>query len=1090
MKITNLKTAIIYESKLTRRNWLFYLFIVGGMYILGTLIPGVFILGIGWISWQDIALTSSLPLRGIYFLSLFQSLIITFLVCDIQRNRKKAETREVLLTRPISNGQTLLGEAIGILIPFLTIDIIFMTISMIINIFIPNSPVSLWINLFYLFTYTVPTLIFITSLSILANKLVKHPIFSWLILMAFLYLEYNYAATAFYGILDFQGRLLPNSFSTLIGFMDLSSFLLHRGVFLLLGISFLYFSVLLMKRLPGIAGRQRYLAVLAMVFLAFSLCLGFIYIEKYQSRLENRITCRKAFLKYTETPKTRVITHDITYRPEGNTFSATSRMQIQNQKKKKMDQLLLFLNPGLKINKIESNGQDLPFYRDYLAVVIKRPLAPNEHIKLDITYEGYIDEDIYQINTPDEFFFSLEDNPFSKENYGKHPAFVSSKFTFLRPEVLWYPTAVPSIAWQASAEMNFTNYTLHVKKTGELTILSQGAPTTEGEYVTFNNLQNLTGLTLCIGEYEKRTLTVDSLTVELYTYPGNDCYMKYFDEWELLKEDNPNREKDLKKMFYLCKDEIEQDKPNPYPFKYFKLIEVPSSSYFLRSTLFNDCMQPEIAFFHERLCRIENSNPADYTNHNHDDRSVQEYLLTDHIPFLWNNYMRIKHIFTDYNSCLTSDTYQGIELIFKRMIDPDVYISSDNIMNPELLNHIAEKGLKGIITEEYSREQNIAIRSKVSHLLGYLTTITTWDSLSQLMQEFNARTYFQEVNFDSFIEKFEQRFGQDIKAYMDEWYTTHEVPLLSIKDASRKTTEDTQIIEFKVGNLSKTDGIVSIVAMSYPEKSVIRNLQSYLIEAGEYKRIVVHEDIKYKVQLTTNFSGHFPENIYFEANQAPSFGPIPKEGVTLLDRNQFYPPEEIIVDNEDDNFSLIDSANNRKRLTDIIKKGDEQKYTNRLQILKTNTWNLPILQELHGKHIRSAFVKKAGTGQFKAEWRANLPEAGKYEIFVYRPHLVGFEEGKTASDHPGMKNYYTVYTPKGKEEIILEIPEKEDIWIGGTSTLPEEEAWVSLGTFTLPAGESRVVLDDRGVPPITDRLFGEFDQMVVADAVKWVKKKY
>ena len=89
-----------------------------------------------------------------------------------------------------------------------------------------------------------------------------------------------------------------------------------------------------------------------------------------------------------------------------------------------------------------------------------------------------------------------------------------------------------------------------------------------------------------------------------------------------------------------------------------------------------------------------------------------------------------------------------------------------------------------------------------------------------------------------------------------------------------------------------------------------------------------------------------------------------------------------------------------------------------------------------------------------------------------------------------MKNYYTVYTPKGKEEIILEIPEKEDIWIGSTSALPEEEAWVSLGTFTLPAGESRVVLDDRGVPPITDRLFGEFEQMVVADDVKWVKKKY
>lgn len=1088
MKITDLKTVITYESKLTRRNWLFYLFILGIAYILISLIPNVpGIGGMGWISWRDVALTSSLPLRGIYFLNLFQSLIVTFLVCDIQRKRKKAETREVLLTRPISNGQTLLGEVIGILIPFLTIDIIFMTISMIINIFIPNSPVSLWINLFYLFTYTVPTLVFITGLSILVNKLVKHPMFSWLILMAFLYFEYNYAAAAFYGILDFQGRLLPNSFSSLIGFMDLSSFLLHRGVFLLLGISFLYFSVLLVKRLPGFAGRQHYLAIPATLFLTFSLCLGFIYIEKYQSRRENRITCREAFLKYTETPKARVITHDITYRPKGNTFSATSRMQIQNQKKKKMDQLLLFLNPGLKINKIESNGQNLPFHRDHLAVVIERSLAPNEYIKLDITYEGYVNEDIYQINLPDENFFSPLPS-FSKENYGKHPAFVSSKFTFLRPEVLWYPTAVPSIAWQASAEMNFTSYTLHVKNTDELTVLSQGIPTTEGEYVTFNNLQNLTGLTLCIGEYEKRTLTVDSLTVELYTYPGNDCYMKYFDEWDLLKENNPNREKDLKKMFYLCKDEIEQDKPNSYPFKYFKLIEVPSSSYFLRSTLFNDCMQPEIAFFHERLCRIETRNPADYPDNNFYDRSVQEYLLTVNFPYLWNNNMGIKHIFTDYNSCITSDTYQGIELIFKQMINPNVYRSPNDIMSLELLNRIAEKGLKGIIAEEYSREQNIAIRSKVSHLLGYLTTITTWDSLSRLMQDFNTHIPFHEVNFDSFIEGFEQHFGQNIKAYMDEWYTTLEVPLLSIKDIYRKKTEDTQILDFKVGNPSGTDGIVSIIAKDPPPgKSVIRNLQSYLIKPGEYKRIVIHENIEHELQLTTNFSGCFPQDI--KVSQAPVSSAIPNKGITLLDRNQFYPPGEIIVDNEDANFHLIDSANNRKRLTDIIKKENNEKYIPFYKV-KGNTWELTLSQEFHGEHIRSAFVKKAGTGKSKAEWKADIPEAGKYEIFVHRPHVCECPNGIFyAVDYPETKNYYTVYTPEGEKEIVIETQEA-DYYVACTLPLPAEEAWVSLGTFTLPAGESRVVLDDRGIASFKNEKFGqEYAQLIAADAVKWVKKK-
>ena len=118
-----------------------------------------------------------------------------------------------------------------------------------------------------------------------------------------------------------------------------------------------------------------------------------------------------------------------------------------------------------------------------------------------------------------------------------------------------------------------------------------------------------------------------------------------------------------------------------------------------------------------------------------------------------------------------------------------------------------------------------------------------------------------------------------------------------------------------------------------------------------------------------------------------------------------------------------------------------------------------------------------------------LPEAGKYEIFIHRPHLLGSCEGKrSTTDYPGMKNYYTVYTPAGKEEIILEVPEG-DPRLYLPSTLPEEDAWVSLGKFTLPAGESRVVLDDRGVALVQDKTWGDHFQLVIADAVKWVKVK-
>lgn len=93
-------------------------------------------------------------------------------------------------------------------------------------------------------------------------------------------------------------------------------------------------------------------------------------------------------------------------------------------------------------------------------------------------------------------------------------------------------------------------------------------------------------------------------------------------------------------------------------------------------------------------------------------------------------------------------------------------------MNPKTINRIAEKGLKGIMAEEYSEEQRLVISTKVSHLLSYLSTITTWDSLNRFTREFNERTRFREIDFDSFFEEFEQRFGQDIKAYMDEWYTS------------------------------------------------------------------------------------------------------------------------------------------------------------------------------------------------------------------------------------------------------------------------------------------------------------------------------
>lgn len=235
--------------------------------------------------------------------------------------------------------------------------------------------------------------------------------------------------------------------------------------------------------------------------------------------------------------------------------------------------------------------------------------------------------------------------------------------------------------------------------------------------------------------------------------------------------------------------------------------------------------------------------------------------------------------------------------------------------------------------------------------------------------------------------------------------------------------------------------------------------------------------------LTTNFSGNLPGTFSFQNGQTIKSGTIPEEGVTPLKRDEFYPPGEIIVDNEDENFHLIDSPEKRMQLADLMnRKRGEGEYNLSSWNTKINTWGSPTIPMLvnncYGKCIRSLYIKKAGTGKFKAEWVANLPEAGRYQIFIHRPHLLSHtRENETfLADYPGMRNYYTVHTPEGEKEVVLEVEEGDP-------------AWVSLGVFSLPAGVSRVVLDDRGAPPITAKNGATYVQLVVADAVKWVKQE-
>lgn len=1069
-----------YESKLAKRNWLFRLFILGVLgYTLAFLIPW----DIHQEAWRSIALASSLPTRGVYFLNLFQSLVVVFLACDRSRARNKADSREVLSIRSLGNGQIFGAELAGLALPFLIADVVFMTLCLFINLVIPDSPVNPWVYLSFLLRDVLPTLVFVTGMSLLVNRILRHPFVSWLVLTGFLCVSYVYLTKPLHGILDFRGSLLPESFSSIVGFMHSGVCLLQRGTFLLLGLGLLCLAVPFTRRLPNVPGRKVFYQAVGGLFVVLAVGMGYVYIDKFQTRRENREGFREAFLQYEAYPKARIMTHEITYTPGDEDFSAVSRMTVMNRKLEKMDRLILFLNPGLEISRLESGGREVPFQRDRQVVVIERSLAPGDSVVLEMKYGGYIDEDIFQVNIDDESYFAPVRRLVQMERPGKRSAFVSKDYTLLIPEVLWYPAAVAPVALQPSKETNFTDYTLRVKNPDGQVVLSQGVSEEGQNEVTFRNLQALTGLSLCMGDYVKRSVVADSITLEFYTYPGNDFYLKPFDGWMDEIAGNPNAEEYWDEVVNKCRDRIEETMPNPYPFKLLKLVEVPSS--FLYDYSFHNNLQPEMVFFGERMWE-EDDKPGPPSAGELEYTNVQEDMLfNDFLYFLKD--IHVERLFSDFHWSVASDRYAGIDMLFGKMANPTL---DKLILFPSMLDSIAVGGLEGVIRGEYSWGYNKLVSMKVSQLLAYLTTITSWNSVCTYTREFYERARFQEVDFDVFMEGFRERFGQDIKPFVDDWYTTHEVPRLVIKDLVFRQTEDMQSVDFKVGNIGKVDGLVSVIRAYSDDygKWVIDNWRSYLVKPGEYKWIVANEADRLIVFVSTNFARSVPERDMLSYSTPFWKGNIPAECVVSLDRNQFYPPGEIIIDNEDEGFHLIDSSGNRfKRLADRLAEEDEEEYRTGLDF-KKSTWGRPFIKQtgVYGEEIKSAFIKIAGNGSCKAEWIADLPEAGVYEIFVYQSRVSGRAwEYSYESNYLGMKNYYTVYTPKGGEEVVVE------------RTGDDTDDWISLGSFTLPAGKSRVVLDDRGVPPVDKVKTGKIEistskddkytQLVVADAVKWVK---
>lgn len=212
------------------------------------------------------------------------------------------------------------------------------------------------------------------------------------------------------------------------------------------------------------------------------------------------------------------------------------------------------------------------------------------------------------------------------------------------------------------------------------------------------------------------------------------------------------------------------------------------------------------------------------------------------------------------------------------------------------------------------------------------------------------------------------------------------------------------------------------------------------------------------------YSANIPDEIVIACNM--------EEGRPRIDGYERYidktffskNPNEIIVDNEDDDFRVV---NNSSHLRDYFncKEGDE-KYENLVSYVFLNdTWKMLVDNDAYGSVVKSAMFRLVGKGKSCLEWSANLEKEGIYEIFVYIPRVSFKHVLLPQVEYTEIRNRVQVYN--------VFLGDKEEKVLVDTRNA---EGWLSIGKFHGKPGRSVVSLSDEGEP----------FQIMIGDAVKWV----
>ena len=1097
MQLKRVITVARYERRLLGRNWIVRILLVWG--IIAIIGEQYLLQGDQDVNRFMIALPGAIPYVNTYLFTLLQSILVILAVVEWRRREKSRDTLESGRVRSVGNTEYLWGKGLGIIVLLSIFQLFSLLLAMGINLFASESPFCFWDYPFYWSTLSFPALIFMTGLSIFVTGWIRNTGLGLVVLFTFFLGTLYYLTDLGHGIWDFTSTDIPNVFSDVTDCMGIIAYISYRFIYLTLGVGLLLWSIGGECRLPNGRKEIRYGYLMGAVLVMLGSGTGIFHSVRYWQDETTRKIYLKFALQHTPSPFIRVNRHDLEVEQKGNQILGKSRLEIINRDKSPVEQWVLYLNPGLQIISFnESSGQSVEYDRENQIVVVKRPLKGGDTCTFSLTYKGKIDERVCYLEVPSADYWHMQwyNCPM---RFGKRYAFVGDKYTLLTPECLWYPVAVSpvNLSFLHATGKDFTDFRLRVFDPSRRSVVSQGERIREGDSVRFYNWQRLQGVTLCMGNFESRSVRVDSVMFELYSFKGHDQLSPLFKN--MTTEEFQN----------VLKRSMGRLKLKDYPFRKLVMLETPVS-FAVNSRSWKsvgECVQPELVLFPERWypvrwMNVKNSFRSFEENYQRQltmgivsNRSFEEeflaffiYYLTSQkvsmginnvfipafaegfrVPRLEPNGQYVSPLFFNYSGYFFSNDYPIMDKVMFTLLERKRAGRADFNGSDEMLKadrYLSTRSLEDALRDTFIPDPvfEAILMLKMNYIKDYVSLSIPEKEFYLFVEEFKSLYPFQEMDFNEFMRKLKSEKGVDLEKILPDWFRGREIPAYLIKDIGvdkviTDEEEDMYRVRFKIKNTGKVDGIVNL---SLSLADFDKMTYCYFIPAGEskeIKKLVKTKQLNYELNLnlSSNIPHGYTEVLYKEPDEVRDTA----DGIFDIDDSVFAPaPDEFIVDNEDPGFQLVE-ADKRQRLFEKESR-KEKKYQfdyialcDMGQLLPTRWTYCAGSSGIYGNVVRSLVYKKAGEGKAKAIWKTDLPKSGVYELFVY----IGAYQVRM--DGEPVQNY--------------ELTDRDGIRQVSVKT-EEGKGWLSLGEFDLSAGENQIVLSDKGV---------EEEQVIYADAVKW-----